>query len=177
MSPGEVLAAGLASLRPAKPDDEAFLEGLFADSRADLAALPLPAEALTDLVTMQFQAQRAQYRARYPRAIDEVIEFAGRPIGRCWTDLSSAELRLLDLIVLTGARRRGAARAVLEHLSQRSANAGVPIRLTVWADNAAARQLYVGSGFSSGETRNGYLSMELAHAAARASSEPTRGSV
>jgi ribosomal protein S18 acetylase RimI-like enzyme len=153
------------SLRPAGPADEKFLEALLADSRSDLTSLGLPPEAVANLLKLQFHAQRAEYQARYPRAMNEVIQLGAQPVGRCWTDLSDSELRLLDIAVLSDSRRRGVARAVLDQLCQRAAStrdAAVPIRLTVWAENVAARRLYASAGFREGDATNGYLSMQLA---------------
>jgi ribosomal protein S18 acetylase RimI-like enzyme len=148
------------TLRRATPADESFLRVLFADSRADLATLQLPSTALADLLRLQFDAQRAQYRAGYPAARDEVIELGGHPVGRCWSDQSEYELRLLDLAVLRSHRRGGIGRAVVDGLCERASAAGIAIRLTVWPANVDARRLYADAGFSEGVVANGYLSME-----------------
>ncbi|MCW2542248.1 MAG: Acetyltransferase, family [Frankiales bacterium] len=158
----------LVSMRPVSAGDEQFLAELQADSRPDLRSLGLPPVALASLLDLQRRAQRAEYDLRYPDAVDEVIEIDGRPVGRCWTALTRAELRLLDIAVLNDLRRQGIARAILARLVERAAAARggcVPIRLMVWADNEAARRLYANAGFSednSADDITGYLALSLA---------------
>jgi ribosomal protein S18 acetylase RimI-like enzyme len=151
---------GQVTLRCFQPADQAFLRALYIDTHPEFGQL-LP-EVAADLIELQLRAQRAGYLASFPAATDQLIEFAQVPVGRCWTDLSDTGLRLLDLAVLSSHRRRGIARSVLTGLQARAAEAGVPLRLSVWQDNLAARKLYDQLGFVVQDEVNGYVSMARA---------------
>lgn len=142
------------TLRDAESVDGPFLRELFADSRPELQTLP------AELLDMQLNAQLAQYRATYPGARDQVIRSAGHRVGRCWTNQSEDELRLLDIAVFSAHRGQGIGRAVLSDLCAEAADADAPLRLTVWHANTAARRLYARLGFRDTTEANGYLSME-----------------
>jgi ribosomal protein S18 acetylase RimI-like enzyme len=137
------------SARPATPDDDVFLLALFAESRPELGLLPEPARQ--QLVELQFRAQRGQYRSDAPEAIDWLLELdrdgAGRPVGRCYLSQGADQHRLLDLAVATEFRGQGLGSAVLRRLCATAAAAGVPLRLSVWQDNAGAIRLYRRLGF------------------------------
>lgn len=150
MAPADV------TLRIVEPADAHFLCTLFADSRPELRMLP------ADLVDLQLAAQLAQYRATYPKARDEVICSADQPVGRCWTNRSPDQLRLLDIAVLSSHRGQGIGRAVLADLCAQAAAAAVPLRLTVWHANTAAHRFYARLGFRETSEASGYLSMEWA---------------
>src|ERR1700710_2120249 len=100
------------AVRNSQPTDEDFLHQLFADSHPELSSLPLPPPALGQLLQLQRQAQLLQYQARYPDAVDQVIEVAGRPVGRCWVHRGNGEHRLLDIAVLSSEQGRGVGRTV-----------------------------------------------------------------
>jgi ribosomal protein S18 acetylase RimI-like enzyme len=163
------------ALRSSQPSDDDFLCQLFADSHPELSSLPLPPPALDQLLQLQRQAQLSQYQARYPDAVDQVIEVDGRPAGRCWVHHGTDEHRLLDIAVLSSEQGRGTGRTVLHGLCRQAEQAGVPLRLTVWLDNAGARRLYTSLGFSSEAEADGYLSMTWTAAAGPASARSQGG--
>jgi ribosomal protein S18 acetylase RimI-like enzyme len=136
--------------RLATPNDREFLLGLFADSRPELALLP--AAAREEVLRMQFDAQLRSYRSAAPQARDWVLEARNggeiSPVGRCYVAESATEHRLLDLAVSPRWRGRGIGRAVLERLCARAGRADVPLRLTVWHENADALRLYRRLGFA-----------------------------
>ncbi len=137
------------TLRPAVPADDTFLRRLHATAHcAELSSTALDRDALTMLVRLQFDTQRVQYRARYPGAVDRVVVVDGEPVGRCWTDETRCELRLLDLAVAPDRQRRGVAGAVLDLLVERARAVRVPLRLSVWSENAPALALYRGRGLA-----------------------------
>lgn len=148
------------SLRNSVSGDEAFLRILHADSHPELATLDLAPEGITHLLDLQITAQQSQYLAAYPAARDQLVCVAEHPVGRCWTHQSDAELRLLDLAILTRHRRHGIARGVLHTLCHRAETKGVPVRLHVWHANAPAQRLYARMGFRSQAQAAGYLAME-----------------
>lgn len=135
--------------RPQTPADEDFLLSLFAESRPELALVP---EAVrSQLIRMQFEAQRSQYRGMAPDAVDWIlkVDHGGRTesVGRCYLWQRPHEHRLLDLAIGCQWRRQGLASCVLERLCVAAAHAGVPLRLSVWQANPDALRLYRRHGF------------------------------
>jgi ribosomal protein S18 acetylase RimI-like enzyme len=147
----------VATLRCAGSGDRSFLRSLYIDAHPEFGQLP--PDAAAGVIELQLEAQRGGYLTSFPAAVDQVIEVAGVPVGRCWTHQSDTELRLLDLVVLGRYRRHGIARSVLTGLQARAAQAGVVLRLSVWRDNLAARNLYDQLGFVVDDDVNGYLRM------------------
>lgn len=124
-------------LRPATPEDRAFLLGLFASTRGpELAALP--DDALRDaFIASQFDLQDHHYRTHYPGATFDVIECDGEPAGRIYVHRREDEIRLMEITVAPSWRRRGIARRLLAALIAESESAGLPIDLHVEPDNPA----------------------------------------
>jgi ribosomal protein S18 acetylase RimI-like enzyme len=169
-------------LRPGRGSDEPLCERIFAESHcAGFDLLGLEPASLNSLIRMQFQARQAQYRLRQG-AIEYLIcrgaDQDTLPLGSCWLLDSAEELRLLDIAVLVEHRRRGLARAVLTGLCAQAAAASKPVRLSVWRENVAARQLYRTLGFlpdpavgggdeeqhgEPGDLGNGYLELLYVH--------------
>lgn len=137
------------SRRPCAVTDENFLLRLFEESRPELALLPEPVR--TQLTRMQFETQLTQYREMAPDAVGWILEVdqGGRtePVGRCYLWQRRQEHRLLDLAIRRQWRRQGLASSVLERLCADAAQAGVPLRLSVWQANQDALRLYRRHGF------------------------------
>jgi ribosomal protein S18 acetylase RimI-like enzyme len=148
MSPRTCVAVGSPVLRPATADEDDVLRALRAErDGASLALAGLDAASLATLLDLQFEAQRAQYRASYPNAIEHLVIVGVDTVGTCWTSLGSHALQLLDITVRPGFRRMGIATAVLRQLMSTAAAVDVPLVLSVWQDNDAARKLYASLGF------------------------------
>lgn len=126
------------------PADEAFLEGLYLETRPDLGALPVPRGVIAGIARHQRRTQVDDYARRYPALEDWLVLEAGRPVARVALDRSGGGLRVVDLSVAMAARRRGVARAVLAALQDEYEQ----IALRVRGDNVAARRLYEGLGFT-----------------------------
>jgi ribosomal protein S18 acetylase RimI-like enzyme len=178
-SHGAAAVASTLSIRPAEGSDEALLLRIFAESHcAGFELMGLEPGALAGLIRMQYQARQAQYRG-YPGAAEYLIcRSTGRDgvvVGSCWLAHTAEQLRVLDIAVLTEHRRHGIARAVLGELCAQAMAAGKPVGLSVWHQNAAARELYralgfgpdptVGGGEGSepGDLGNGYLELRYSH--------------
>ena len=158
--------------RPATADDDAFLLALFAESRPELGLLPEPSRQ--QLIELQFRAQRGQYRADAPEAIDWLLERhddgAIQPVGRCYLLQAEDQHRLLDLTIAAKFRGQGLGGAVLQRLCAAAAVAGVPLRLNVWHDNAGAIRLYRRFGFraeAADGALTGYLGLQRSAEGAR----------
>ena len=164
-----LLPAKIASLpdaviawRAAGPDDDELLRSLFFQSRPELELVPEPVR--DQLVRLQFEAQRDQYRRNAPDAVDRIVEIdqdgRSEPVGRCYLWAGPGEHRLLDLAIRPQWRGHGIGAAVLGRLCADAARAGVPLTLSVWAANHGARRLYDRLGFVQRESATaGYLSL------------------
>jgi ribosomal protein S18 acetylase RimI-like enzyme len=153
--------AGQLSARAAEPADDDFLLELFAESRPELGLLPEPVRS--QMLRLQLQAQRRQYRADAPAAVDWILELdrggPSEPVGRCYLAQGPPEYRLLDLAVAARWRGRGIGSAVLGQLRVAAGQAGVPLRLSVWQGNDGAARLYRRLGFVEDGSAGGYLQM------------------
>jgi ribosomal protein S18 acetylase RimI-like enzyme len=128
-------------LRPATEADEAFLRSVYAAARVDeVAAFGWPDAQLAAFLTQQFAAQRANYRAAHPDAVEAVIEVDGQQAGRLYVD-RGATLVVLDIALLPEYRGQGIGTALLRSLQVDAAAFGVPFRLHV-AHTNPARHLY-----------------------------------
>ena len=123
--------------------DRAFLSALYLACRPDLLALPVPRSVAEGIARHQQGQRDADYAARYPHAQSWLIEEGDRPLA--WVLLARTEVgvRVVDLAVDAGQRRKGVARALLLALQSQEA----AIALRVRAGNGAARALYAGLGF------------------------------
>jgi ribosomal protein S18 acetylase RimI-like enzyme len=153
--------AGQLSARPAEPADDDFLLDLFAEARPELGLLPEPMRG--QLLRLQCDAQRRQYRADEPEAVDWILELdrGGPPerVGRCYLAQGPAEYRLLDLAIGGRWRGQGIGSAVLGRLCSAAEQADVPLRLNVWQSNEGAIRLYRRLGFVEDGSAGGYLQM------------------
>jgi ribosomal protein S18 acetylase RimI-like enzyme len=140
-----VTARGVA-LRATTADDAPFLERLYASTRDDLLALPLPEPARTALVAQQHRARTLQHAAAHPAASSHVVELHGVPVGRLAVDDTGDELRVVDVALLPEHRGRGIGTTVLRSVLARADDLGVPVTLQVAAGNPAQR-LYGRLGF------------------------------
>jgi ribosomal protein S18 acetylase RimI-like enzyme len=134
-------------LRPAMPDDDSFLEQLYADVHmAEFAPLGLPAPALEQLMQMQHRAQCAEYGAQFPRAESSIVWAGPYRIGRLLVEESEGEIRLIDVALLGAFRNLGVGAGLIEELKQRAEARKFPLRLSVRSGNPAGR-LYSRLGF------------------------------
>jgi GNAT superfamily N-acetyltransferase len=118
----DLLALSVASplgplrLRRETPGDDAFRFALFAESRPELAMLPLAPAMKERLMRQQFQAQTAGYAARYPGALLAIIEHDGTPAGRPALAEVASALHIADIAVAASLRGKGVGAAVLAAL-------------------------------------------------------------
>jgi ribosomal protein S18 acetylase RimI-like enzyme len=153
--------AGDVRLRPVEPDDEDFLLGVYAGSRADeMALVPWDEEQKRAFVRSQFKAQHAQYYERFPDADYSVILYRGRPAGRLWIGRTPEQIRLLDIAILPEFQNRGIGAILLGSLVSESEQRGLPLRHMVFKLNDAALRFYRRFGFSQIEDVGAYIHME-----------------
>src|SRR5262249_24259878 len=96
------------TLRPARPEDEAFLRGVYASTRAEELALTNWTEAQREtFISLQFSAQQEDYQSRYPEAEHQIILSNELPVGRIYTDRRPREIHILDITILPEHRNLG----------------------------------------------------------------------
>ncbi|MFZ6800928.1 GNAT family N-acetyltransferase [Undibacterium sp. Di24W] len=134
------------AMRLVHSEDQNFLDVLFRDRRPDLLALPLPPNALTQMISMQQMSQSEGVKWSYPSAQDWVLCWGQDAIGRLIVDVG-ADVRLIDIAVLSSWRKRGIATHVLKALQVHAAGIDKSISLAVQCDNQIARRVYQKAGF------------------------------
>lgn len=135
--------------------DRAFLSALYLACRPDLGALPVPRSVVEGIARHQEGLRDADYAVRYPHARSWLVEDGGGPVA--WVLLARMEggVRIVDLAVDAGRRRKGVARAVLRALQSEEA----AIELRVRAGNEVARALYASLGFRVADDQGQALEM------------------
>ena len=149
--PGEI------RLRPATPDDDAFLGEMLAEAAAWSRSPDEPPPTLEDLLEW---GHTAEYIAGWGRDGDEgvIAEVDGVPAGACWYRRFSADhpcygflgpdVPGISLAVRREQRRRGVGQMLLEALIEVARERGVAtLSISVEAGNHRARRLYDRAGF------------------------------
>ena len=135
-------------LRPVREADGGFCFELFCGSRApgeDLAALDAPLRER--LMRQQFRGQDTSYRAHYPDARFEIVEHDGAPIGRIVTAHTPDAVLIVDIALIAAWRRQGIGASLVNGVLDEARALGLPVRLFVFANNAAALRFYLRLGF------------------------------
>ena len=150
-------AAGAVTLRPAAPEDRELLFGVYASTREEeLAPVPWPPEAKDAFLRQQFDAQDAWWRTHYAGATFEVVVVDGRDAGRLYLWEGEREVRVVDVALLPGARRRGVGTRLLRGVKERACAAGKAVTIHVERMNPALA-LYERLGFRLVEDKGVYL--------------------
>ncbi|MGZ8843877.1 MAG: GNAT family N-acetyltransferase [Pyrinomonadaceae bacterium] len=119
-------------LRPATADDEDFLLAVYKSCRGeDLRGLGWDEDRINEFLEMQYQAQRTFDQSDHAAATDEIILYAGNPIGRLLVDSGKDEVRCADLALLPEFRNRGLGAFILRRLQRQAATTNKPLRLQV----------------------------------------------
>jgi GNAT superfamily N-acetyltransferase len=141
-------SAGRVRRRPEREADEGFRFDLFCGSRApgeDLSAFDAPLRER--LMRQQFCGQDASYRANYPNARFEIVEHDGAPIGRIITARTPDAMLIADIALIASWRRQGIGASLVNGVLDEARAAGLPVRLSVFANNASALRFYLRLGF------------------------------
>lgn len=117
--------------------DADLLLALFSDTVAVQFAL-LPQPQRRQLIEQQFDAREHQYRQNWPDAIDEIVIVDGTACGRRLWHENGAEIRLIDIALLSSARGSGIGSELICDLQRRSDANSKPLRLSVLAGNPAS---------------------------------------
>jgi GNAT superfamily N-acetyltransferase len=147
-------------LRPITPEDNSFLAGLYASTRAEeLAVTGWSDEQKKVFCRGQFDAQSAHYTANYPGALLQIIEKGGVAIGRLYVAHWEREIRIMDIALLLEHRGAGIGTRLVRTLQDEALSAGKTLTIHVERFNPALR-LYERLGFKTIEDKGVYLLME-----------------
>ena len=146
------------TLRPIRPDDEAFLFRVYASTREEeLAPLQWSEEQKRAFLQMQFRAQHQHYQTYFPAARFDVVVWRDQPIGRLYVDRREDEIRIIDIALLPEFRRQGFGSRMLREILDEATQPPKPVRIHVERFNPALK-LYERLGFTrTGDTGVYYL--------------------
>jgi GNAT superfamily N-acetyltransferase len=149
------------SLRPATDRDDAFLQRLYATTRAEeMAGTGWSAAQQREFLQAQFAARQKSYRAQFHGADWSVLTVHSRTVGAMIVHRTAAEIRLVDIALLPGHRGQGMGSALLENLKTEAARTDRPLRLSVLKSNPA-RRLYERMGFGPVGFDGEYIRFEM----------------
>lgn len=155
----EQAGAESITLRPARPDNDAFLIELYADSRRqEKEVAGFTDEEWKTFITIQFTSQKQFYEAQFPDSDHRIVLRDGRPIGRVWVWRSKEEIRILDLTIHSQHQNIGVGTDILRRYQTEAKAVGRPLTHKVLHTNRDAIRLYQRLGFTvTGEAGAHYL--------------------
>ncbi len=149
------------TLRAVIKDDDPFLLGLYASTRAEELDQAEWQEGQREaFLRWQFDLQQREYSARFPEARYELVLIDEQPAGRIWVGEDDEQIRLLDIALLPQFQRRGAGTFLLKRLMDEAASAGKLLRHMVFVLNNDAHRFYERLGFVIIEDLGAYKHME-----------------
>jgi len=144
------------SFRPIRDEDREFLYRLYASTRADeMAVVDWTDEEKEKFLRFQFGAQHTYYQEQFPEARYDLVLVDGAAAGRLYLDHRADELRLIDIALLPGFRRRGIGGELMGRVLEEGREAGLPVQIHVEQNNPAMR-LYDRLGFRQVEDQGVY---------------------
>lgn len=147
-------------LRAISSGDLPFLFSLYASTRRDeLAPVPWSDEQKLAFLTMQFEAQHEAYTTNYPGATLDLVVVDHTPVGRLYVYRTSNEIRIIDIAIVEGQRRRGIGSMLLRQLLDEAARSERSLTIHVEKNNPALA-LYERLGFRAVEDKEVYWFME-----------------
>lgn len=150
----------MVHLRPISDDDSAFLNRLYASTRADeLQQLDWSEPVKMAFLGSQFEAQQRFYQAQFPFAKFQLIVHEDEPVGRLYVDRTDDEIRIIDIALLPRFQRLGIGSALLRTLLDEARQCRLPIRIHVERFNPAIK-FYEQLGFRQVEDQEVYRLME-----------------
>jgi ribosomal protein S18 acetylase RimI-like enzyme len=139
--------APAVALRPATPDDDAFLRLVYASTReTELSVLPWDEATKAAFLAMQYDAQDGAWHRSSPDAAYDVVLVSGERVGRFYVKRGPREISVIDISLLAAHRGRGIGTALLAGLLSEADEADAAVGLHVERHNTA-RRLYERLGF------------------------------
>lgn len=162
--PAALVAQGYG-VRPERDDDVAFLQRLYASTRArELAMMSWPEPQKNAFVLQQFGAQRHHYRTHFADSAFDVILHDDRPVGRLYLQRRAACYHVIDIALLPERCGQGLGTALFHALFAMARAEKVGVDLSVERFNPA-QALYRRLGFVAVDVGDAYLAMEWRPAA------------
>ncbi len=134
-------------IRPARPEDNGFIEMLYRTTRQDLRLIDAETDFIEELIAMQQRAQIAGYGETFPNAMYFVVERLDERIGRVVVDFGSNEVHVVDIALIPAAQGHGYGTQVIRVLQQAAAETRAPVVLSVSRTNPGAKRAYLALGF------------------------------
>lgn len=135
------------TFRSIGPDDAEFLYSVYASTREWEMDMTSFAEAEKEaFLRHQFDMQHTQWLATYQDASFQIILCDDAPVGRLYVDRKEEEIRIIDIALLTEARRKGIGSRIMADLIDEAAQKNMPLTLHVEMNNPALG-LYERLGF------------------------------
>ena len=150
------LAAHGIALRRTAPADAELIAAIYAGTREEEMRLVPWSDAQKKAFTdWQSRMQEQHYALHYPNAELLLVAMEGVAIGRIYVDVSSTEVRLMDVTLLPAQRNRGIGTHLVHALLDFADAHARMASLHVEPFNPA-RRLYERLGFRGQETRGLY---------------------
>lgn len=133
--------------RPVLPEDDAFLQKLYASTRAEEVALwgwPISQQEL--FLKMQCMAQQQSYHEQFPEGVHNLLLVEDIPIGQVFLHDIPTELHLVDISLIPEYQGRGIGSQLIQDLCRQAQHLHKPVRLQVLQFNRA-QVLYHRLGF------------------------------
>ena len=152
---------GTVTMRPERPDDDAFLFALFrAHTERPLRRAGMADAAIETMVGFQYRSQSANNRALFPNAAFSIIEMDGAPIGRLIEHDEGETVYFVDFALLPEHQAKGLGTAYIEMVADEWATKARAARVEVRYDNAHSLKLCKNLGFVLLEDkRMGYVNL------------------
>lgn len=147
------------SIRLAVEGDNDFFSMLYRDSRDDLRDAPIADALKEQLMQMQFLAHSQGISQQYPQALFFVVADEDQAIARLVINCDESELRLIDILVHSNARRRGIGSQLMRALQDYANLNFLSISLSVIRSNSVALYVYQKHGFVATEDDGFVLQM------------------
>ena len=136
----------LFTLRTVNADDVAFLQEVYASTRADeLTQLPWNEAQRSAFIRMQFTAQRQHYLKHYPNARQDLVLVDEQPIGRLYVNRGS-RIHVIDFTILPEHRGQGIGTSIMKSLIEEAEEARKSMSIYVESFNPS-RRLFERLGF------------------------------
>ena len=125
-------------LRPATPDDTAFLFSVYRSSRLDdLASLNWTSEQIENFLAKQYAAQERFFKTDYPHAEELVVLRAGESVGQLLIERGEREIQMVDLALLPEHRNAGIGTYLIGRLLADAEKSSSVFRVQVMRSNPA----------------------------------------
>ena len=152
---------GAVVIRPERAEDAGFLFTLFCEHAGEaLRGAGLAEAQVAPLLAMQHRAQTLAHGAYDAAPRRWIAELGGERVGRMVEADRGPWVHIVDIAVLSTARRRGVGRALALGALQAAEQRGLGISATVRIENVASRELFENLGLTSALAEDG-LSLRM----------------